>query len=275
MQDGPQDFEMPETLSDETVVRISAWQAMKSYAMKDNFKTSPWYARGFNTKEQALVRALRKAQFETGDIKGPLEPVPNPLYGNDDGNEADLEDDEDDSPEAAGQEKEEDNEGPTLEEIEALRVKLQEPEESASEEEEKKEATFDDMLNELNDKQHLVEYLLENLAMYCTAARSKIDQDQELLKLGRSKMCLVSKNHSHDDEISGRLLFLESYASESSFQIKKAELRAIFDLLSKTGVKSDVDLFFSWCKEAYEDQKAKSPVIDLDEVGVFLVELMN
>ena len=85
----------------------------------------------------------------------------------------------------------------------------------------------------------------------------------------------VSKKHSHSDEIQGRLLFLEYYATESSFMIKKDELRAIFDLLTKTGVKSDMTTYFNWCKEAYEDQKSYKPVLDLTDVEAFFIELMD
>ena len=68
---------------------------------------------------------------------------------------------------------------------------------------------------------------------------------------------------------------MELYATESTFVIKKNELRTIFDLLTQTNIKSDMIEFFSWCKEVYEDQKPKNPILDLDEVGNFFVELMD
>ena len=72
------------------------------------------------------------------------------------------------------------------------------------------------MLNALNEKQNLVEHLLENLSLYCTTVKSVIEQNPELTKLEREKMFLVSKKYSHENELAARLLFLEMYATETS-----------------------------------------------------------
>ena len=74
---------MPPILDDETKVRISKWKHMKGYAMKENIEAQHWYI-AFNDKEQLLIQQLVLAQNATGEKKGALDPVPNPLYGKDD-----------------------------------------------------------------------------------------------------------------------------------------------------------------------------------------------
>ena len=56
---------------------------MKGYAMKDNIEAQHWYI-AFNDKEQLLIQQLVLAQNATGEKKGALDPVPNPLFGKDD-----------------------------------------------------------------------------------------------------------------------------------------------------------------------------------------------
>ena len=46
---------------------------------------------------------------------------------------------------------------------------------SESAEEEVKETTFDDMINDLNEKQDLVANLLDNLAIYCVEVKSALE----------------------------------------------------------------------------------------------------
>ena len=115
-----------------------------------------------------------------------------------------------------------------------------------------KELTFLDMLNDLNNSQKLVNHLLNNLSDYCAAANAKIKKEPELLQDDCTKMKLVSRKHSHTEEISERLAFLQYYAAESDFQNTKVELMVIYDLLSKSAIKSDLTEFLNWCKKACE-----------------------
>ena len=114
------------------------------------------------------------------------------------------------------------------------------------------EVTFDTLLDNLNTNQELVPNLLDNLQVYCIIAKYKAEEEPDLLKLDPSKMFFKSKKNSHSDEIEGRLQFLEYYATESSFLIKKAELRAIFDLLTSTCIESDTIAFYNWCSNVFK-----------------------
>ena len=64
-----------------------------------------------------------------------------------------------------------------------------------------KQLTFGGILRDLNEEQFLVTHLFSNLSAYCAAAKAKIEKEPELLQLPRSKMFLVSKKHSHEEEI--------------------------------------------------------------------------
>ena len=76
-------------------------------------------------------------------------------------------------------------------------------------------------MTEMSVKQQFVSHLLKNLQVYCEAANEKIKNEPELLQLERSKMFLVSKKHSHQDEIAKRLEFLEFYETEGMQKITK------------------------------------------------------
>ena len=56
-----------------------AWKVMKRFAMKPDIEREHWFV-AYTEKEQALVKALVNAQRQTGDDKGNLDPVPNPLH---------------------------------------------------------------------------------------------------------------------------------------------------------------------------------------------------
>ena len=148
---GVGDFEMPEYLEDDTKIQITMWRHMRGYAMSDKYESQHWWST-FNKKQQLLILELRKAQAATGDNKGKLEPVLNPLYN------------KDDVPEDGSDAKEKKKDDvPTLEEIESLQTKIINKEDKK----EKKELTFDDILDSLYMEQELIPHFVENLSVYC------------------------------------------------------------------------------------------------------------
>ena len=80
-------------------------------------------------------------------------------------------------------------------------------------------------------------------------------------------MFLLSPKHSHQEELNERLSFLQEFAVNSDFQISKAQLTVIYDLLSQSPIQSDFSEFLNWCNTACKAQTAASPVLDLEEVG--------
>ena len=111
------------------------------------------------------------------------------------------------------------------------------------------------MLNDLNKQQDFVVHLINNLSTYCEAVKARVQLEPGLIHFDRTKIFPVSKKHSHHDEIRERLIFLKYYATQSDFEIGKAELKIIYDLLSKSPIMSDIIEFFSWLKEAYEEER--------------------
>ena len=70
----------------------------------------------------------------------------------------------------------------------------------------------------------------------------------------RAKMFIVDAKYSHQTEVDTRLSFLKEFASSSGFQISKAELKVIYDLLKESPIKSDLQEFYSWCKKTSKTQ---------------------
>jgi len=75
--------------------------------------------------------------------------------------------------------------------------------------------------------------------------------------------------------VNERLSFLQEFAMNSDFKISKAQLKVIYDLLTKSPIQSDFNEFLTWCNTACSAQTATMSVLDLDEVGEFFSELIN
>jgi hypothetical protein len=117
-----------------------------------------------------------------------------------------------------------------------------------------------------------VDVILQDLVDYCKMARAaKVAADAD------PQQTFISKDHgSHHSEVKGRLHFLQFYASESDYQFMKTQLRVIYDSLSKESpVASDQAEFLTWCKQACQATTQTSKVLDLNEVGEYLSELLQ
>lgn len=69
---------------------------------------------------------------------------------------------------------------------------------------------------------------------------------------------------------------MQFFASISDYQFKKAELRVIYDSLSnQSPINADQAQFLTWCKEACQATTITSVVLDLNEVGEYLSELLE
>ena len=121
----------------------------------------------------------------------------------------------------------------------------------------------------------MIEALLGNLDAYSKAAAQKVTQDPSKLNNDRTKMFLLSPKYSHQEELNERLSFLQEFAVNSDFQISKAQLSVIYDLLSQSPIQSDFSEFLNWCNTACKAQTAASTVLDLEEVGEFFSELIK
>ena len=82
----------------------------------------------------------------------------------------------------------------------------------------------------------MIEALLGNLDAYSKAAAQKVTQDPSKLNNDRTKMFLLSPKYSHQEELNERLSFLQEFAVNSDFQISKAQLSVIYDLLSQSPI---------------------------------------
>lgn len=68
---------------------------------------------------------------------------------------------------------------------------------------------MNDVLMSLNNDNQIIEALLENLKSYCQAVRAAgTDANAD-----RKKVFVLSKQHSHEDEIEERLKFMKLYAA--------------------------------------------------------------
>lgn len=65
------------------------------------------------------------------------------------------------------------------------------------------------------------------------------------------------------------------YAQVSSFVISKVQLKVIYDLLSRSPVKSDLTEFLVWCKQACESSTNTKTIMNLEEVGEFYSDLIK
>ena len=105
---------------------------------------------------------------------------------------------------------------------------------------------------------------------------TKVAADASLAKTDRNKLYFYpKKSASHAEESSERLQFLNYYASVSSFIISKVQLKVIYDLLSKSSIKSDLTEFLIWCKQACESSTNTKTILNLEEVGEFYSELIK
>lgn len=138
------------------------------------------------------------------------------------------------------------------------------------------ELSFDKVLDNLNTQKHLVENLMLNLSAYCKLVQNKVAAEPGLAKVDRSKLYFYPRKcASHAEEISERLAFLNYYATVSNFVISKEQLKVIYDLLSKSAVRSDLTEFLIWCKQACESSTYAKTILNLDEVGEFYSELIK
>ena len=118
----------------------------------------------------------------------------------------------------------------------------------AEEDKVEEEATLKSVLSSLSG---FVEALLANLEGYCQAVATKANANPAILRESdRAKLFVLSPKHSHQDEINERLSFLQEFAVNSDFKISKAQLKVIYDLLTKSPIKSDFNEFLIWCNTA-------------------------
>ena len=120
-----------------------------------------------------------------------------------------------------------------------------------------------------------MEAFLGNLSAYCRAVAERIAAEPSLgQERDRTKIFLLNLKHSHQDEISERLTFLQEFAVNSDFKISKAQLKVIYDLLTESPVQSDFTELLTWCSNACKAQSVLVSVLDMEEVGEFFSELI-
>ena len=68
---------------------------------------------------------------------------------------------------------------------------------------------------------------------------------------------------------------MKEFAANSEFTISKAQLKVIYDLLSKSPVVSDLEEFLKWCKLTCKAQTVLTRILDLDEVASFFTDLIE
>ena len=71
------------------------------------------------------------------------------------------------------------------------------------------------MLDSLEQDDQLTKKLLQNLTDYCSQVKAKLAKEPQLVQEDRANLKLIGLNQSHDEEISGRLNFLQFYALNS------------------------------------------------------------
>ena len=148
------------------------------------------------------------------------------------------------------------------------------PETEVEPEPEKVELSFDDMLTSFN----IVTHLLDNLTAYCAAVKAKMELNPELLQLERTKMFIITKNHSHKEEVAERLSFLQFFVTQIEFKVAKTELKVVYDLLSQSPIESDISEFFNWCKDACKNESSygkSTAILELTDIGDFYSELID
>jgi len=89
-------------------------------------------------------------------------------------------------------------------------------------------------------------------------------------KVSRKKLVVEGSKYLHCEEVEERLNFLKTFAANSSFEVTKVHLKIIYDLLSGSPVKGDLEEFLKWCKNACENLSDR--IVDLNEVGEFFSE---
>ena len=116
---------------------------------------------------------------------------------------------------------------------------------------------------------------MANLSGYLDALKAKITAQPELARTEPAKLTAVNSKYSHETEINTRLDFLKEFAANSKFEISKAQLKVIYDLLKDSPVSSDVATFFNWCKKSCKAQTILTRILDMDEVASFFTELIS
>ena len=81
-------------------------------------------------------------------------------------------------------------------------------------------------------------------------------------------MKIISDIYNHHEELDQRLKFVQMVAANSSFELTKVHLKLIFDILTDSPIKSDMDEFLKWCKGACENNLTES-VVNLNDFGEF------
>ena len=88
-------------------------------------------------------------------------------------------------------------------------------------------------------------------------------------------MFIVTDKYTHSTEVEKRLNFIKVIASNSAFKITKEELKELFDLVSASPVASDSTDFLNWAKKCCEEQTPEKEILDLNQFGDFLIELIE
>ena len=136
------------------------------------------------------------------------------------------------------------------------------------------ELTIKDLLLDIEEKQSFIKSLFDNLKAYYVKVSEKIQADPKILKNESSKIFIVTKYDSHQDELRRRMHFLQFFAAQAGFKIQKDQLKVLYGLCQSSPISTDLLDFFSWCKRACE-ARYDNQVLDLTEVGTFFQEMME
>lgn len=122
------------------------------------------------------------------------------------------------------------------------------------------------MFDEIEESSGFSNSIVRNLVAYFESVQGKtIDA-----KVPRKQLKLENAKYLHCEEVDERLKFLQTFAANSSFEVAKQHLKVVYDLLSNSPVKSDLEEFLKWCKSACENPTDR--IVDLNEVGEFFSE---
>lgn len=140
--------------------------------------------------------------------------------------------------------------------------------------ESKKEFNLKEILNTCQSEHNFFEKLLNNMKAYCAAA-AEASKKRDISNVDSKKLSLVFEQSTHSEEISKRLALIQFFSSQSDSLISKVELRVIYDLLAQSPIKTDVNEFLVWLKEACASQTSTAVVFDIQQVGQFFTELID
>ena len=111
--------------------------------------------------------------------------------------------------------------------------------------------------------------ILRNLAAYFESIKNQAIE----AGTSRKQIKIAYSKYMHFEEVDERLKFLQTFAANSSFEITKVHLKSVYELLSGSPVKSDLEEFLKWCKNACENITDR--IVDLNEVGEFFTEQIS